>query len=100
MKSGRKAGKDTFELRGRKFEKRLNRAIKRDLTPIDADRTNSHAEELARNDAGEHQRICESRKSRIETWHSGAARLPLPINRDFSGEVAVLRSKIGVEIDE
>lgn len=44
MKSGRKAGKDTFELRGKKFEKRLNRAIKRDLTPIDADRTNGHAE--------------------------------------------------------
>ena len=43
MKSGRQAGKDTFELRGKKFEKRLNRAIKRDLTPIDADRTNGHA---------------------------------------------------------
>lgn len=44
MKAGRKAGKDTFELRSRKFEKRLTRAIKRDLTPIDSDRTNGHAE--------------------------------------------------------
>ncbi len=45
IKSGRKAGKDTFEMRSRKFEKRLARAVKRDLTPIDGDRTNGHAEE-------------------------------------------------------
>lgn len=44
MKTGRKSGKDTFDLRPRKFEKRLSRAIKRDLTPPDQDRTNGHAE--------------------------------------------------------
>ncbi len=45
MKSGRKVGRDTFEMPPRKFEKRIARAVKRDLTPIDGDRTNGHAEE-------------------------------------------------------
>ncbi len=44
MKAGRKAGKDTYDMRPKKFEKRLSRAIKRDLMPIDSDRTNGHAE--------------------------------------------------------
>lgn len=44
MKSSRKIAKDTFEARARKFEKRLTRAVKRDLTPIDDDRTNGHAD--------------------------------------------------------
>jgi len=44
MKEGRKSSKDAFEMRPRKFEKRLARAVKRDLTPIDDDRTNGHAE--------------------------------------------------------
>jgi CHAD domain-containing protein len=44
MKSGRKAGTDAFELKGKKFEKRLTKAVKRDLTPPDDDRTNGHAE--------------------------------------------------------
>ena len=44
MKEGRKVGKDTFEMRARKFEKRLSRAVKRDLMPIDSRRTNGHAE--------------------------------------------------------
>jgi CHAD domain-containing protein len=44
MQSGRKAGRDAFELRAKKFEKRLTKAVKRDLTPPDDDRTNGHAE--------------------------------------------------------
>jgi CHAD domain-containing protein len=44
MKTGRKIAKDTFEARPRKFEKRLMRSVKRDLTPIDGDRTNGHAD--------------------------------------------------------
>ncbi len=44
MESGRKAGRDAFELKAKKFEKRLTKAVKRDLTPADDDRTNGHAE--------------------------------------------------------
>ena len=44
MKEGRKAGEDAFEWRPRKFEKRLTKAVRRDLTPPDDDRTNGHAE--------------------------------------------------------
>ncbi len=43
IKQGRKAGRDTFEIRAGKLEKRLARAVKRDLTPIDSRRTNGHA---------------------------------------------------------
>lgn len=44
MKEGRRAGDDAFEWRPRKFEKRLTKAVRRDLTPPDDDRTNGHAE--------------------------------------------------------
>jgi len=43
MKEGRKAGRDTFALKPRKFEKRLTKSVKRDLTPPDDDRVNGHA---------------------------------------------------------
>jgi CHAD domain-containing protein len=35
MKSARKAGRDTFEQKPKKFGKRLQKSIKRDLTPAD-----------------------------------------------------------------
>jgi CHAD domain-containing protein len=45
MKLARKAGRDAFELRSKKFERRLTKAVKRDLTPPDDDRTNGEAAE-------------------------------------------------------
>lgn len=37
MKDGRKTGRDTFDQKPKKFEKRLTRAVKRDLSPPDGD---------------------------------------------------------------
>jgi CHAD domain-containing protein len=42
MKQGRKASRDAFELGPKKFEKRITKAVKRDLTPPDEDRANGH----------------------------------------------------------
>ncbi|MEO8704549.1 MAG: CHAD domain-containing protein [Kofleriaceae bacterium] len=42
MKIARKAGRDLFDLKAKKFEKRLTKAVRRDLTPLDEDRTNGH----------------------------------------------------------
>ncbi len=39
MKEGRKAGRDSFDLKPAKFQKRLAKAVKRDLKPPDEDRT-------------------------------------------------------------
>ena len=36
MKDTRKAGRDSFAQKPRKFAKRLQKAVKRDLTPVDA----------------------------------------------------------------
>jgi hypothetical protein len=44
MKSARKAGRDTFQLKPKKFERRLTKAVKRDLTPPDEQRTNGQVE--------------------------------------------------------
>jgi CHAD domain-containing protein len=40
MKSARKEGRDAFHLKGKKFERRLTKAVKRDLTPPDEERSN------------------------------------------------------------
>jgi CHAD domain-containing protein len=40
MKIARKSGRDLFDLKAKKFEKRLTKAVRRDLTPPDEDRTN------------------------------------------------------------
>jgi CHAD domain-containing protein len=42
MKDGRKTGRDVFQLKPRKLEKRITKAVRRDLTPPDDDRTNGH----------------------------------------------------------
>jgi CHAD domain-containing protein len=38
IKDGRKAGKDAFDVKPKKFEKRLTKAVRRDLTPLDEER--------------------------------------------------------------
>lgn len=45
MKAGRKAGADAFKLKPKKFEKRLAKAVRRDLMPPDEHRTNGSAAE-------------------------------------------------------
>ena len=40
MKSARKTGRDAFEQKAKRFEKRLTKAVRRDLTPPDDERTN------------------------------------------------------------
>ena len=44
MKAARKAGSDPFALKKKKFEKRLTKAVRRDLTPPDEHRTNGISE--------------------------------------------------------
>lgn len=44
MKAGRKFGTEAFDYKPKKLEKRLTKAVTRDLTPPDDDRTNGHAE--------------------------------------------------------
>lgn len=44
MKDARKAGRDTFALKPKKLEKRLTKAVRRDLTPPDEQRTNGVSE--------------------------------------------------------
>jgi CHAD domain-containing protein len=44
MKAARKAGRDSFALKPKKFEKRLTKAVRRDLTPPDEARTNGISE--------------------------------------------------------
>jgi CHAD domain-containing protein len=45
MKLARKAGRDSFELKSKKFARRLTKAVKRDLTPPDEERTNGEISE-------------------------------------------------------
>ena len=40
MKDARKAGRDSFDMKPSRFEKRLTKAVKRDLTPVDDVDTN------------------------------------------------------------
>ena len=44
MKAARKGGSDPFALKKKKFEKRLTKAVRRDLTPPDEHRTNGISE--------------------------------------------------------
>jgi hypothetical protein len=44
MKTARKTGRDTFALKPKKFEKRLTKSVRRDLTPPDDVRTNGVSE--------------------------------------------------------